>query len=68
MFYKLFLKHPQKENMSYFQHFCRAIKLSASSFKASVFLLVHAFVPKYFEHDGSDTINNMYRQINKREV
>jgi hypothetical protein len=68
IFYKLFLKHPHKENMSYFGHLYRAISLSVRLSVASIYLLVHGFIPSCFEYNGSNMIKQIYEEVNKREL
>jgi hypothetical protein len=66
--YKLFLEHPKKENMTYFQHFRRAIYFSFKLSQATICLLIHGLFPKYFEYTGSNIIKQIYQEINKRKV
>jgi hypothetical protein len=68
IFYKLFLKHPHKENMTYFEHLYRAISISVRLSMASFYLLVHGFIPSYFEYNGSEIIKQVYQEVNKREL
>lgn len=60
--YVLFLKHPQENKMTYFQHFQTAIKMSTKMFIGFIALLVHAFFPYFFEKTGSDMIKSLYRE------
>ena len=66
LFTNMFLKHPQEENMTYFQHFKRGILLSSKMAYGSICLLVHTFVPGLFQTTGSNTINQLYAITNKR--
>lgn len=58
--YILFLKHPEENGMSYFQHFFRALGMSCKMFFGSIVLIIHAFYPYFFEKTGSDLIKSLY--------
>ena len=58
--YIVFLKHPKENNMTYFQHFQRAIKMSSKMFIGFIALFIHAFFPYFFEKTGTDTIKSLY--------
>jgi len=51
--------HLEYANQSYFEHFKDSIVYSAKSLKASVFFLIHAFIPNTFQHSGSQTIEEL---------
>lgn len=65
-FTNLFIKHPEQENMTYFQHFKRGILLSSKMAYGSMCLLIHSFIPGLFQTTGSNTINQLYAITNKR--
>ena len=63
----LFNKHPNTNNMTYFQHFKRAFCLSSKMCLGFVLLFIHSIFPFLFESSGSNIINNLYRDINERD-
>lgn len=53
---RIFLEHPREQNVSYFQHLCISLSLSASFLCASGQACIHAFVPCCFETSSNDWI------------
>jgi len=52
-----------KHNISYTSYTSHVKKTTLMAFKlflASLSLLIHAFVPKFFRHVASDTVESMY--------
>lgn len=54
-------EHPFKNNMTYFQHFKYAIKMSSKLAYASCCLIIHAFYPNLFENTATDIIKEIYK-------
>ena len=48
-------RHLKENNISYFEHMARALKISILSLKISVAMIVHAILPFIFEKYASDT-------------
>lgn len=62
-----FLEHPQQVNMTYFQHFKRAMGMAIQTGMATTALLIHSIIPKFFPHTGSSVIKQMNRSITEFE-
>jgi hypothetical protein len=60
----LFLNsHLQKNNISYWDHLCRASDFSLRCAIASIILLIHGLFPFLFQENGSKIIKNLYKDI-----
>lgn len=57
------LAHPESQNMTYFQHLCRAWGLGFRMGTGCCALLIHGLVPKWFQTKGSETIRQLYDEI-----
>lgn len=55
-----FKKHPLDHNMTYYQHFKRAINMSLKLSYASICLIIHAIYPDFFKTTASDIIKTIY--------
>jgi len=55
--------HLKKNNQTYFEHFKDSISYSGKSFKASLYFLVHAFIPDLFQYTGSAIIYDLHDTI-----
>ena len=49
-------RHLKEKNMGYFEHAKHSLKLSASCFKASAFLFIHAIYPDVLVDNGTTTM------------
>ena len=65
-------KHCKEENLSYWQHFCQAMRYYFKIQKAALCVLIHAFFPCLFEKTASKTITNLaihfFLKSNKKNV
>ena len=61
--YTFFLEHPVSVNMTYLEHFQRAISLCFQTGIASCALLIHSIIPKFFPHTGTSIIKKLNNQI-----
>lgn len=64
----IFLKHPEKKNMTYFEHLKHACSYSIQSLGCSIIFVIHGFIPCLFKKTGSIMINQMNNQLNKSEM
>lgn len=55
--------HLKKNNQTYFEHLSESLSYSGQSFKASLYFLVHAFIPDIFQYNGSATIYSLTDSI-----
>ena len=59
----ILFNHLNNKNCTYFEHFKHAMYYSYTSFKASFYFFVHAFLPDFFTESGSITINRLNNTI-----
>ena len=57
--YDIFLRHPNENRMGYFRHFFKTMKMSCQMGVATIALIIHAILPKYFETFGETTIERL---------
>lgn len=57
--HNIFLKHPEENNVNYFQHFIISINISKSFFVSSIQALIHAFIPSLFTTSSQDCIKEI---------
>ena len=57
--YDIFLRHPNENGMGYFRHFFKTMKMSCQMGVATIALIIHAILPKYFETFGETTIERL---------
>jgi hypothetical protein len=55
--------HLEKNNMTYVQHMCNALKYSFISLMASIIFCIHAFFPNYLVTEGSLLINDLHTEL-----
>lgn len=60
--FKFFIEHPSSYNMTYLQHFRRALSMASKTGIATIVLLIHALIPKFFPHTGSSIIKKLYKE------
>ena len=65
--FKFFIEHPSSFNMTYFQHFHRALSIASKTGIATVVLIIHAIIPKFFQHTGSSIIKKLYKEEFEKE-
>ena len=58
--------HLSKANQTYFQHFRDSIVYCGMSLQASLFFLIHSFIPDYCETRGSNMINKIHNIIKNK--
>ena len=51
--------HLTQAKQSYFEHFSDSIGYSFKAFKAVYFFAIHAFLPDYYEYNGSECIKEL---------
>jgi len=59
-------KYLEKKNVSYYDHFTIMFTCAINSFTAGFFLLIHAFIPDYFIHSGSQIIDVLNLTLQER--
>ena len=64
---KLFLEHPNDNDMTYLQHLTRAWTFSAKMFIGFVVLFVHGLIPRFFETTGTNIIKSLMEDIKDNE-
>lgn len=65
--YKIFVRHPEENNMTYIQHLFRAWSISFKLSIALFALLIHGLIPSLFETTGTDCIKSLYEEIKEHE-
>jgi hypothetical protein len=69
MFNNLFLKHPRAVGESFFEHFATAFEFGVTMIVAGLACVIHAFVPRLFEHTASNTVNTLHaRMVARRQA
>lgn len=62
----VFTRHLNEQNLTYSQHFLRAIKLSLRSGLACFIFFINGLFPFIFERYGSKTISSLYEDLDKK--
>ena len=60
----VFVKHPEEQNMTYFEHLKHACCYSVQALGCSLVFMVHGFVPCLFEKTGSIMIQRLHDRLN----
>jgi hypothetical protein len=61
--------HLQQEQLTYFDHMCRAFSMSVHMTVGAAALFVHGLFPFVFETTGSDTVIHLYyTYVNKKKT
>jgi hypothetical protein len=55
----MFLKHPEEQNMTYFEHLKHACSYGIQALGCSFIFVVHGFIPCLFEKTGSAMIKDL---------
>ena len=61
-----FTKHPNSNGEGYFEHMFQAFKYLVRFQLLSVIIYIHAFLPFLFEHNGSDGLEEIHKELQKR--
>tara|TARA_E500000331_G_scaffold18398_1_gene16258 strand:+ start:317 stop:526 length:210 start_codon:yes stop_codon:yes gene_type:complete len=64
--YNPFTKHPHSVGETYFEHMKKAIKYGLRIQLISLMIFVHATFPFLFEHDASDEIEKINKELQYR--
>jgi len=59
----VFVKHPEEQKMTYFEHFKHACSYSVQALGCSLVFMVHGFVPCLFEKTGSIMIQRLHSKL-----
>lgn len=60
----VFVKHPEEQKMTYFEHLKHACSYSVQALGCSLVFMVHGFVPCLFEKTGSIMIQRLHDRLN----
>lgn len=60
----IFLKHPEEQNMTYFEHLKHACSYAVQAVGCSLIFVVHGFIPCLFEKTGSTMIQQLNDRLN----
>ena len=60
----MFLKHPEEQSMTYFEHLKHAFYYGIQAFGCSLAFFVHGIVPCFFEKTGSTMVEYLNDQLN----
>ena len=60
----VFVKNPEVQNMTYFEHLKHACSYSVQALGCSLVFMVHGFVPCLFEKTGSIMIQRLHDRLN----
>ena len=61
----VFVKHPEEQKMTYFEHFKHACSYSVQALGCSLVFMVHGFVPCLFEKTGSIMIQRLHSKLHE---
>jgi hypothetical protein len=61
----VFVKHPEEQNMTYFQHLKHACCYSVQALGCSLVFMVHGIVPCLFEKTGSIMVDRLHIQLHE---
>ena len=64
----IFLKHPEEQNMTYFEHLKHACSYALQAVGCSIIFIVHGFIPCLFEKTGSVMIKDLNDQLNRTVI
>ena len=59
----VFVKHPEEQKMTYFEHLKHACSYSVQALSCSLVFMVHGFVPCLFEKTGSVMVQRIHNQL-----
>jgi hypothetical protein len=61
----VFVKHPEEQNMTYFQHLKHACCYSVQALGCSLVFMVHGIVPCLFEKTGSIMVKRLHDKLHE---
>lgn len=61
----VFVKHPEEQKMTYFQHLKHACCYSVQALGCSLVFMVHGIVPCLFEKTGSIMVDRLHIQLHE---
>lgn len=61
----IFIKHPEEQNMTYFEHLKHACCYSVQALGCSLVFMVHGIVPCLFEKTGSVMVDRLHIQLHE---
>jgi hypothetical protein len=61
---RIFLKHPEEQNMTYIEHLKHACSYALQAFRCSFIFIIHGFIPCLFEKTGSTMIQELNYKLN----
>jgi hypothetical protein len=59
----VFVKHPEEQKMTYFEHLKHACSYSVQALGCSLVFMVHGFVPCLFEKTGSIMVYRLHDRL-----
>ena len=60
----IFLKHPEEQNMTYFEHLKHSCSYAVQAVGCSLVFFVHGVVPCLFQKTGSTMVEHLHDQLN----
>ena len=60
----VFVKHPEEQNMTYFEHLKHACCYSVQALGCSLVFMVHGILPCLFEKTGSVMVYRLHDRLN----
>lgn len=64
-YYKAAILHLEENHMTYWQHLLFAMFYGLLCFVASIYLVIHAIAPCFFQTAGSDLVQQLAKRFNK---
>ena len=64
----MFLKNPEEQNMTYFEHLKHACSYGIQAVGCSLIFIVHGFIPCLFEKTGSAMIKDLNDQLHRTVI
>jgi hypothetical protein len=64
----MFLKHPEEQGMTYFEHLKHACSYALQAVGCSFIFIIHGFIPCLFEKTGSTMIEQLNNQLNQNKT
>jgi len=61
----VFIKHPEEQKMTYFEHLKHACCYSVQALGCSLVFMVHGIVPCLFEKTGSVMVDRLHIQLHE---
>ena len=61
-----FTEHPHSVGETYLEHMWNALKIVFTIQILSLIIYIHAFLPFLFEHNGSDGLEKIHKELQKR--